>query len=177
MLLEGIGKNDRARFYNSQTGRFISEDPIGADTNLYRYARNSPVLLGDPYGYQATSLGYGPPVISGPGTTVNVPYSPPQPSAPPSYFPYGDYYTQQLISWAAGKGCGELLGNVFPSMVADKLCEPLSTPYERILPPEPNLSGVACSIGPGSPTIIRRANPYEFQVINPNGTFNGSFIP
>jgi RHS repeat-associated protein len=43
----------RARFYNSQTGRFISEDPIGfagLDPNLYRYAQNNPVLLTDPSG-------------------------------------------------------------------------------------------------------------------------------
>jgi RHS repeat-associated protein len=79
---------NRARFYNASVGRFITEDPIGfstGDSNLYRYARNSPMSLRDPYGYQATS-GYGPPVISGPGTTVNIPYSPPQPPPTPVYY-------------------------------------------------------------------------------------------
>ncbi|MEM7592101.1 MAG: RHS repeat-associated core domain-containing protein, partial [Cyanobacteria bacterium P01_A01_bin.83] len=43
----------RARFYDSDTGRFISPDPIGLDSgdgNLYRYAENDPVSLIDPEG-------------------------------------------------------------------------------------------------------------------------------
>jgi RHS repeat-associated protein len=39
----------RARFYNSQTGRFISEDPLGSG-NRYRYAGNSPNNRVDPTG-------------------------------------------------------------------------------------------------------------------------------
>jgi len=43
----------RARYYNPNTGRFLSEDPIGfrgGDTNLYRYVSNKPVTLTDPMG-------------------------------------------------------------------------------------------------------------------------------
>ncbi len=40
---------NRARFYNSQTGRFISEDPISSD-NLYRYVNNRPATFVDPSG-------------------------------------------------------------------------------------------------------------------------------
>ena len=43
----------RARYYDAQTGRFLSEDPIrfdGGDGNLYRYVRNNPVNLIDPQG-------------------------------------------------------------------------------------------------------------------------------
>jgi RHS repeat-associated protein len=43
----------RARYYNSQLQRFISEDPIsfaGGDVNLYAYAGNSPNNLTDPTG-------------------------------------------------------------------------------------------------------------------------------
>ena len=43
----------RARFYDPQTGRFISEDPIGFtgdDWNLYRYVRNQTTGAVDPTG-------------------------------------------------------------------------------------------------------------------------------
>jgi RHS repeat-associated protein len=43
----------RARYYDPQIGRFISEDPIGfeaGDLNLYRYVFNNPILLIDPTG-------------------------------------------------------------------------------------------------------------------------------
>ncbi len=42
----------RARFYNTQTGRFISEDPIGlaGGINLYGYVGNNPTGFGDPSG-------------------------------------------------------------------------------------------------------------------------------
>ncbi len=43
----------RARYFDAETGRFISEDPIGfagGDFNLYAYVGNNPVLLIDPLG-------------------------------------------------------------------------------------------------------------------------------
>ncbi|MCH7711065.1 MAG: hypothetical protein IH903_05450 [Proteobacteria bacterium] len=43
----------RARYYDPETGRFLSEDPIhfaGLDVNLYRYVFNNPVNLTDPTG-------------------------------------------------------------------------------------------------------------------------------
>jgi RHS repeat-associated protein/uncharacterized repeat protein (TIGR01451 family) len=45
--------NMRARSYDPKTGRFVSPDPIGltsGDANLYRYARNSPIVGCDPSG-------------------------------------------------------------------------------------------------------------------------------
>ncbi|WP_225642595.1 RHS repeat-associated core domain-containing protein [Streptomyces werraensis] len=42
----------RARYYHSETGRFISQDPIGAagGPNLYQYALSSPTTFTDPSG-------------------------------------------------------------------------------------------------------------------------------
>lgn len=45
----------RARMYDPQLGRFVSEDPIGfegGDINLYGYVLNRPNMLRDPYGKQ-----------------------------------------------------------------------------------------------------------------------------
>ena len=46
----------RARYYDSATGRFISEDPIGfgADVNFYPYALGNPVKYIDPDGMDVT---------------------------------------------------------------------------------------------------------------------------
>jgi RHS repeat-associated protein len=43
----------KARYYNSNVGRFISEDPIGlgaGEVNLYAYAANQPTIATDPTG-------------------------------------------------------------------------------------------------------------------------------
>ena len=43
----------RARYYDPQTGRFISEDPIGfagASANLYEYVNGNPINFTDPSG-------------------------------------------------------------------------------------------------------------------------------
>jgi RHS repeat-associated protein len=45
----------RARYYDPQVGRFISEDPIGfdgGDTNLMAYVGNNPILYIDPNGLE-----------------------------------------------------------------------------------------------------------------------------
>jgi len=50
----------RARYYDPEVGRFISEDPIGfegGDTNLMAYVANNPVLLIDPSGLWTFQIG------------------------------------------------------------------------------------------------------------------------
>jgi RHS repeat-associated protein len=50
---------NRARYLDSFTGKFISEDPIGfggGDANLYRYVFNQPITHLDPDGLQSREL-------------------------------------------------------------------------------------------------------------------------
>ncbi len=45
----------RARYYDPEMGRFLSEDPIGfggGDINIYRYVYNSSTNYSDPFGYK-----------------------------------------------------------------------------------------------------------------------------
>jgi RHS repeat-associated protein len=54
----------RARYFDSQAGRFISEDPIGLggnSLNFYEYAYNSPANWIDPSGMQQLGIGIEPP--------------------------------------------------------------------------------------------------------------------
>src|SRR5271154_347140 len=50
---DGLGINYyRARYYSPNSGRFLSEDPMGltAGPNLYQYALGNPTNLRDPHG-------------------------------------------------------------------------------------------------------------------------------
>ena len=58
LVLEGVRKTYRARYYNPTTGRFLSEDPIGfvGGMNLYAYAANNPIGNKDPLGLCVNKL-------------------------------------------------------------------------------------------------------------------------
>ena len=60
----------RARYYDPNAGRFISEDPIGfeAGINFYSYAFDSPINLRDPSGKSAATVTI--PISGGIGTVV-----------------------------------------------------------------------------------------------------------
>ncbi len=47
--------SNRARFYDPESGRFVQPDPKGLidGPNVYRYARNNPVVFGDQTGFKA----------------------------------------------------------------------------------------------------------------------------
>jgi RHS repeat-associated protein len=65
--------NLRARWYDPQQGRFISEDPIGmaGGYNEYAYVRNDPVNLTDPFGLQDQNPWQKPPDPTKDRTTYN----------------------------------------------------------------------------------------------------------
>jgi RHS repeat-associated protein len=46
----------RARYYDPQTSRWLSEDPIRAGLNFYTYCDNNPIMLIDPFGLVPTGL-------------------------------------------------------------------------------------------------------------------------
>ena len=51
MLDDATGlQNNVNRWYDAKIGRLTSNDPIGADVNLYRYSNNSPLTHVDPMG-------------------------------------------------------------------------------------------------------------------------------
>ena len=55
------------RYYDSRTGRFISQDPAGAGDNWYAYCGNDPVNRADPSGNVAQTLNGGSASIESPG--------------------------------------------------------------------------------------------------------------
>jgi RHS repeat-associated protein len=99
----------RARFYDPNLGRFISEDPIGfggGDINLYGYVGNSPLMSRDPSGKI-------PPLIVGGAVVLTlILTSPSYVNAPgprdPVYFPNNPL----LANAAGGAACGYLLTSV-----------------------------------------------------------------
>jgi hypothetical protein len=52
LLVLSIANIADARWYDPQTGKFTSRDPLGeaADSNVYRFVGNNPINWVDPYG-------------------------------------------------------------------------------------------------------------------------------
>jgi RHS repeat-associated protein len=63
----------RARYYDTQTGRFLSEDPVGfsGGINFYPYVSNNPANFKDPRGLQQWQGPVGPPPLPVPGGGPN----------------------------------------------------------------------------------------------------------
>jgi RHS repeat-associated protein len=69
----------RERYYDSKTGRFLQQDPIGisGDLNLYAYVQNGPVNYIDPLGLQAAvPFPFPGPAVPFPWPPVAIPGSP-----------------------------------------------------------------------------------------------------
>ena len=63
LVLEGVRKTYRARYYSPTTGRFLSEDPMGfagSGPNLYEYAGDNPLSFIDPFGLATTVIVWNP---------------------------------------------------------------------------------------------------------------------
>ena len=79
----------RARYYDADTGRFISEDPIrfaAGDLNLYRYVLNDPVNFTDPSGKVVLAPGADE-MIQDLIDRARAPRNPNSCSAPPGFVP------------------------------------------------------------------------------------------
>ena len=76
-----------ARWYDPASGKFISEDPMQADVNLYRYVHNNPLIYVDPTGQYDLTGGVTTGPVTTPGTTPSTPSkptpTPPLPNKPP----------------------------------------------------------------------------------------------
>jgi RHS repeat-associated protein len=120
----------RARYYDSKTGRFISEDPAGFDgdgVDFYGYSYNSPTDFVDSFG------------LSGTGTaTAPAPTAPPQPpKAPPKAPPISDPEpplptTEPPPSW--WPGIGAILGRGLIVGLVELLDPPATARDEDQLP-------------------------------------------
>jgi RHS repeat-associated protein len=91
----------RARYYDPGAGRFLNEDPIGfngGDTDLYRYTRNDPVILQDPFGRQSG-------VVAGGGVAVETTITVVSTEGTSTYAPV-------LILVAEGSGEGATAGPI-----------------------------------------------------------------
>jgi RHS repeat-associated protein len=143
----------RARYFDPQTGRFLSQDPIGfaaGDMNLYRYVGNSTPNFTDPTGLYAS------------GYVSNVPTNPgPRPpvSSTMGAGPQG------LIS---GYTPSNPFGNDnLPTMTTNGFGDPLPIDI-----PEPNPIGIVTPI-PWDPTPQGGASTDPPFPTSPPGTFPG----
>jgi RHS repeat-associated protein len=93
----------RARYYDPQTGRFISQDPLGfdgGDVNLYIYAKNNPIVYMDPSGEINIWGGVVGGIVGGAGGVLGAMSS-------------GDFSASNLLKGFAGGAAGGFLGGMF----------------------------------------------------------------
>jgi RHS repeat-associated protein len=109
----------RARYYDPEVGRFISEDPIGfagGDVNLYGYVQNDPVNFIDPDGLDAIYINYDSyPVDTGYGFKLPLGHGAVVAVDPDTghtrYFEFGRYNNNQ---------CGEVRSRRIPNVKIGK---------------------------------------------------------
>jgi len=95
----------RARYYDANTGRFLSEDPLGfnaGDQNLYNYVFNDPVNFVDPFGLCPVPPDF-PPLFPDPPTPAEEALEP-NPFADPIPDPVGKAGKAAKAAKSAAKG-------------------------------------------------------------------------
>ena len=177
----------RARYYDPQTGRFLSEDPLeffGLDVNFYRYAWNNPVVLADPRGLspQNGQSGSGAGSGSGCSTTPCFAQLKYRPTAPGSDMTHSSWYVQGSDGkqWIVTAGPSDGSLNVWkkPASGDPELSSPV---WWKTL-----LSSAVCA---GVDNLLKAADawpqnkiPYNWQGPNSNSAANqlgaaGGFNP
>jgi len=131
----------RARYYDTNTGRFLSEDPVSfsGGIDFYTYVENNPVELTDLFGLQAKPKPL--PVPTPPDPAPGRPVLVPDPVAPS--------VGQEIIGWV-----GDVAGAVGIILTMpqdlnrgepDPGADPNSSPDRRINPPNCPKKGCRCT--------------------------------
>ncbi len=168
---------NRARWYDPHTGRFISEDAVGDGTNLYRYSGNDPINFRDPTGlFQAgnplNDLALNLTVSQNGGFSGNKV----GPAPKPIEFNFNQIVPGAVNSFSGGFGlsnptltsAGPL--NVLPSTPAlvpsfSPAVSPISTSFVNTTPAQPTLSEVL-AFGPSNSSFQKTASPFVPQKID-----------
>ncbi len=123
----------RARYYDPQTGRFLSEDPIGfdaGDQNLYRYVQGDPVNLTDPDGQIANVV-----VGFGVGVTVDLAFQLLENGANLGCLDFGRLLTAGAVGALGGVGFNALLPKIFSKLKVLRMAlKGLSRPRASLSP-------------------------------------------
>jgi RHS repeat-associated protein len=149
----------RARWYDAETGRFISEDPIGflGGINLYGYVGNNPISYSDPFGLDRRGGGGGGRGGGGDGGDSGRPGEGADPIGLRKFVNKGKGNLQNVVEGAALEGLGPALGAITRSL-GEVLGSATSREFQRFLE---SLQGAAAREGAATRTIDETRQIYN----------------
>jgi RHS repeat-associated protein len=179
--------NFRARWYDAETGRWLSKDPIGINggLNQYVFCGNNPVMFGDPSGRDFFSMDPEQGALY--NCSVNTPTLGPPPSGDtygPVYWLYYSKYTGEIYGWpyahvlasagitqSSGKTVAWCCGVAKECLDLTKgICGNDDSLYSAFQPIDKEMNEIGRSIPPGvSPE--EWAEPYKTVGEGPPGPF------